>query len=1258
MCGTRLRELPESQTEAFGKQRRIATVVVADVWHSTDLLEKVGTESWVETMDQVLQLLEAEVYHFGGEVDQFRGDGLVAFFGATAAHEDDPERAILAALGMQRAVESHAAELTKGDTSLPHVPDDERADGPPADDAPFDLRVRVGVNTGELIVTSVGGHRYREDTAMGEAITVAARMEAAAEPGTVLVSENTYRLVESQFRWQSLGQTAVQGVRKPISVYRPLALCPDAKGSRHQRQIYSSAIPLIGREREFQTLKRTIKDLYDGRGRIVTVTGEKGMGKTFLVAHVRQYFEREGMLLAEAHSRDIDPRQVAEETDPCCPPQVTWLRGRCRSYDQSWPYSVWLDMLQDWLGMRHEGPLGTYRSPDAPSLLGGRASLGEKEIANRLRERSEQLWSEPASRWADYYPYLATFLSLPLEQEFVRQIQHVDAERLQRQFFSAIRSWVEELARRGPLVLTFADMHWADASSLELLKHCLPLSDQQPLLWLLVFRPDRTSPVWDFRHYLETEYPHRLTDLSLPALTEEQSVEFITRLIGAGTLPEETLDVVVEKAEGNPYTINELVNALVAQDVLIQDPETREWRCTRPVTTLDVPDSLQSLLLARIDRLSSEEQQVLQAASVVGNVFWHNVLPSILPDVKQLEVHLTSLQRWQLVHERRRVPDLGREYAFNSSLVRDVAYESLLRARRQAHHLAVANYLEATLVSEEGEQRSQQDAGGPSHYPQARRYGMVAYHYRQAGRLEGALSYTLKAAEQAETLYANAEALGHYNHALELLDQLMAQAPEEDVETRYGLQRRRFAVLNRRRAVYYLLGELASGRADARAMLDLARQLENGDRRHAHLELLIDALLEQPGVGSIQGPDERDAGIGMAHEALALSRELGDRHREMRSLMALANLQNLRNDPEWKRSGHRALELARELGDQRAEAEILLGLGWAYGTDNFERSMSYFEMALPILQGADDKTAEIALLNAMRMPLERSGDYYRMLTEYEQKRLQLSREIGDNYAEAHALMMCGQIEGLWLGDYEAGLASEEEALDIFRGTTGSLYPLLRIVQMEAALGEAERALDRLEQARPIAEREVRELGRAGFELVQAIVWNALGDAEHLRRAIDISADVRHMVDEKLVSRQYAAGAFCEEAAAHLGLTAVLPDEAERETHRQAALKASQAALDIYESFGFVQVVECASEEVLFRHSLALSSNGQTEQAQTFLKRAYNEMMRKHALIPPDSHYRQTYLENIPLHRDIHTAYAVASLRLTWDGTRVHFDFGE
>ncbi|NBD35934.1 MAG: AAA family ATPase, partial [Chloroflexi bacterium] len=923
---------PARPVPQLAGERRIATILVVDVWHSTDLLERVGTEDWVEIMNQLLQLLESKVYHFGGEVDQFRGDGLVAFFGATSAHEDDPERAILAALWMQKAVKTYAAELK------------ERYD--------VDLRIRVGVNTGEVIVTSVGNQEYREDTAMGEAITVAARMESAAEPGTVLVSENTYRLANSQFEWEPLGEIQVKGVRQSIAVYRPVAPHVDAMWSQGMCS-YGISIPLVGRQHEFRTLKAAIEDLYDGRGGIAMVTGEKGMGKTFLVAHVRQYFERQGRLFAEAWRRDVNASsEEAADAASCCPPRVTWLRGRCRSYDQSWPYTVWVDLLQDWLGMRYTEPMQIGHAPN----------LDKEEIAVRLRDRSEALWGP---QFTEYYPYLATFLSLPLEEAFQERVRHLSAEGLQRQFFLAARSWVEALGQRGPLVLTFADMHWADASSLELLTHCLPLCDTQPILWLLVFRPDRTSPVWGFHHHLETEYPHRLTDLSIPPLTEEQSVEFVSRLIGVGTLPEETLQMVVHKAEGNPYYIKELVNALAAQGVLVQDPEMGQWQSTRPVTTLDLPDSLQNLLLARIDRLSAEERQVLQVASVVGTVFWWNVLYAMVKEItdgsSKLMDYLTVLQRRELIHERRRVPELGREYAFNSSLIRDVAYDSLLRPQREAYHLKAADYLEGLLASAEGPT--------PSSAPQ--RYGMVAYHYGQAGALDKALAYTLKAAKQAETFYANSEALGHYDHALKLLDELEAQIPAEAEDARHELLRQRFDVLNQRRAVYYLLGELEAGRADARALLDLARQLED------HPELLVDALLEQPGVGSVQGREELESGIAMAQEALEIARSLEDRHREMRCLMALGNLYNLRKDPAWRDILNQALELAREVGDQRAEVQMLLRFGWAYGTDNFERSMGYFEAALPIVKELDDKRAEISLLSAMRMPLERSGDYYR-----------------------------------------------------------------------------------------------------------------------------------------------------------------------------------------------------------------------------------------------------------------------------------------
>jgi class 3 adenylate cyclase len=694
-------------------ERRLATAILADVTGSTDLLERIGTEAWVEVMNRVFHILESEVYRFGGEVDQFRGDGLVAFFGATSAHEDDPERAVLAGLAMQQALEPYAAELVERES--------------------IDLRLRVGVNTGEVIVASVGDRRqYSEDTAMGEAVALAARMETAAEPGTVLVSESTYRLVEPQFEWEPLGEITVKGVSQPQAVYRPLALRADAR-QLYRLQTFVLSAPLIGREDEFSVVKNRFEGLRAGRGGIVMVMGDEGMGKSFLVTQVRQHLVRDRALLVGARADDPCP-------DDLSPLDLTWLQGRCRSYGQSSPYSMWLDLLRGWLGVR-EGE-------------------SKVEIRDRLRRQAEALWGE---RLTEHYPYLVTFLSLPLEETFAERVRHLDAEGLRQQFlladgttptpepgdevanglrqqfFLTVRSWVQALAERGPLALAFEDLHWADVTSLELLEYCLPLCDREPLLWLFMFRPDRTSPAWEFRHRVETEYPHRMTGVTLPPLTEAQSCEFVEQLIGPDVLTAETCALIVDRAEGNPYYIAELTRSLVEQGVLVQDVEVSQWRATRAVTSLDLPGSLQGLLEARVDRwLSPQERHVLQMAAVVGPVFWSEVLQALVVDVTSLGAaalrrHLTGLQRAGLIQERGQVPDLGMEYAFKSTLIRDVAYGSLLTAQRAVYHLKVAEHLE--------------DLSGPETWVQ--HHGALAYHYLQAGESRKELFYTIQAAEQA-----------------------------------------------------------------------------------------------------------------------------------------------------------------------------------------------------------------------------------------------------------------------------------------------------------------------------------------------------------------------------------------------------------------------------------------------------------------------------------------------------------------------------
>ncbi len=1153
-------------------ERRVATIILADVKGSTDLMEQVGTETWVKLMNRVLQILETEVYRFGGKVDQFRGDGLVAFFGTTAAHEDDPERAVLAALAMQAALRPFAAAL-------------EEREG-------INLALRVGVNTGEVIVTSVGNDRqYREETAMGEAIAIAARMETAAEPGTVLVSESTYRLTAAQFEWLPLGEIRVKGVSYPISVYRPLA--PYA--SLERPEAYELSNPLIGRDAEVESLKSCIEDLSDGIGSVVIITGEQGMGKSLLTDEVRHYLARQNALLAEAR----DKGAAATESNTSAITGVIWLRGRCRSYTQSQPYAMWQDALRNWLGIRQDEP--------------------REQTRDRLRQQAEALWGDAAD---EYYPDLAALLSLPLEAHHAEQIRRLDADSLRQQFFLTIHRWIEALAEETPLVLNFSDMQWADATSLDLLKYCLPLCDYTSLLWLFVFRPDRASQIWEFRHFVETEYPHRLMTLHLPSLTPEQSREMIQALIGADVLPETTQDLIIQKAEGNPYYIQEMIRALILQGILVREPETSRWRTTQAVTSLSLPDSLQSLLLASIDRLTPEEQHVLQIASVVGTVFWSKILEVLAANPARVKAHLTALQRAQLIRERGRTSEFGIEYVFKSSLIRDAAYDRLLSTQRTGYHLRIAEYIE----NHSGTENQTHTA------PQF--YGALAYHYRRAGKSEKELEYCRKGAAHAKEIYANADAGKLYTRALEILDTLEAQTT--DAAQRRSLRAQRFSTLNERRAVFYLMGQFEAMWSDAKALLPLAEQLPDDPT------FTIDALLQQPGVADYQCKEEIEAGIPMAQQALALAQQLSDQRREMESLIAIVNHRLALSDPAWQPLAERALDLARQLHDLHYEARLLIGMGGVFAfSDEPSIGMEYLEAAaaLAMRQGLDDKITQMSLLNLLGLEFERSGDYYRLLTEYQQERLNISREIGHRPNESKALQACGRIQGIYLGDYKGGLALLEECQRILTGTRDEVYPLFHTAQIQSEQRQYTEALASLERIRVIGE-PVQDRGLASLKLVWIILYNALGDEAHLYMALDLAEEVRGLATHSpLVSRQYEMAALCKAAAAHLKLAAVVAKSAAVYEHLSRALETSQKALDIYQTFGFLQITECVSEEILFRYSQALAANEQPEEATKYLRRAYDEMARKHALIPPDSYFRRAYLENILLHQEIRAAYA-------------------
>jgi DNA-binding SARP family transcriptional activator/class 3 adenylate cyclase len=1019
-------------------ERRLVTVVLADVSGSTELLERVGTEAWAGILSPALQTLRAEAHRYGGEVDQYRGDGLVVTFGATIAHEDDPERAVLAALAMQEAFRTYVGELAE-------------LEG-------IKLLLQVGVNTGEMIVASISegaGAELLADakrpTAIGEAIAVAERMQAAVEPGTVWVSENTYHLVELLFEWGSLGGIAVKGVSQPVSVYRPLAHRGlPGKG----RGIAGLESPLVGRQSELCALQEMVGRLWTGVGGIVTLVGEAGIGKSRLVAEVRKQIGKSAN------------GQIAN---------LQWIEGRCLSYATSVAYQVWLDMLRSLLGVAPEAP------PDV--------------VRDALRK---QVGALCVDRSGDVYPYLGRMMSLPLSADVEAKLRGLDAEGLKVVTFRAVKTLVECAAQWGPLVIVCEDLHWADPTSIELLDHLLALTDHVPLLFICVFRPEMSHRemghgCWHIKETATRRYHHRHTDLWLGPLSAAEGATLVSNLLYVEDLHKELRQRILDRAEGNPFYVEEILRSLIGGGVLGYDEATGRWQVAKDVSSIAIPDTLHGVLMARMDRLPQEVKRVLQLASVIGRIFSYPLLAAIAERSK-LDDHLVTLQRAQMIRERARVPEV--EYIFEHQLTMEAAYEGLLRVARRVLHRRAAEALERLYPERIEEQ-----------------LGLVAHHWGRAGERGRAIFYLRRAGEQAAAQFANAEAVGYLSRALDL-------TLEADLETRYDL-------LLTREKVYDLQGDREAQWEDLGVLQELCDALDDG-RRQAEVALLRARYAIRIG--------DYSAAIAAARQAIHLSRAAQDvaseaaGHREWgRALyyqqdcdaarlqleQALAQARAARTfTSPLSCSGQGSVELLRQV-----EVDSLHTLGAiCLMLDDCAKGRVYFEEELRICREIGNQRSEGEALRDLGFVAERLGDYAGAKTYLEQS-LHVCRETGNRRDEGWALFVLGHT--FWQqGDCAGAREHLEQALCIChetRARAGESWSLFILGDISRGQGDYVGAKEYLEQMLRIG----REIGNTIFECwalrwlgcVSADLGDYAGARTYIEQALHIWRELGFRLDE-------------------------------------------------------------------------------------------------------------------------------------------------
>jgi len=663
-----IRVTPEQQdaSMAIDGERKTVTAMFADIKDSTELIRDLDPEGARAIIDPALRIMVDAVRQYDGYVVQSTGDGIFALFGAPLAHEDHPQRALYAALRMQQALQQLAERLAK--------PEDQRP-------KPV-LAVRVGVNSGEVVMRAVETGGRVEYTPVGYVTNLAARLQTIAPAGGIAISENIRHLVEGYFELRSLGPSAVKGAPEPVNVYEVIGLGP--LRTHFQLSARRGLTRFVGRKAELEQLKRVFAIARSGRGQIAAVVADAGAGKSRLVHEFKATLPNECKLL-EAYSV---------------------------SHGKSSPRLPIIELLRACFDLQDADDTAIRREKVRASLAALESSL------------------------ADMPPYFWNLLSI---QEAPDPLAQMDARIKHQRTLEALKRIFLLESLKQPVVVIFEDLHWIDSETQALLDLVADSIANRRVLMVVNYRPQ-------YRH--EWANKSYYSQLRLEPLDSVAADEMLTILLGGTPELGPLKRLIVERTEGNPFFIEEMLQALFDERILARNGVVK---ITRPFSQLRLPLTVLGILAARIDRQPGEHKQLLQALAVIGRESRLDLIRQIIPTAEQqLQRMVTELQASEFIYKQPAFPEV--KYVFKHALTQEVAYSSMLLEQRKALHGRVAQALETMFPTQLDDH-----------------VGDLARHYSSSGNTQKALHYSELAGQQAVLRSAHTQAIDHLTTALELL---------------------------------------------------------------------------------------------------------------------------------------------------------------------------------------------------------------------------------------------------------------------------------------------------------------------------------------------------------------------------------------------------------------------------------------------------------------------------------------------------------
>jgi class 3 adenylate cyclase/tetratricopeptide (TPR) repeat protein len=653
-------------------ERRHLTVLFCDLVGSTEIVAQLDPEEWREVVAGYHRAAAEAITRFGGHVAQYQGDGVMAYFGYPEAHDNDAERAARAGLAIVDAI----AKLNQ----QPARPE---------------LSARIGIDSGAVVVGASAG---RDADVFGDTPNIAARVQTAADPGTVLITADTHRLISGLFVVEDRGAQALKGVQRPVQLYRVIQ--PSGVRGRLEAAASMRALtPFVGREDELRSLMNRWERAVDAEGQVALIIGEAGIGKSRLVQRFHE--------------------QIAGAPH-------TWIEASAGAFFQNTPFYSVTELLQQFLG-------------------GNGGKSAEEQLA-QLEPQLELAGLKPA----DTIPLIAPLLNLPLSDKYPPL--PLSPEQKRRRLLATLVEWLLSAARKQPLIVAIEDLHWVDPSTLELIQLLVQQGATAPLMLLYTARPE-------FR----AQWPPRAhhTQITLNRLNARNVRSIVEEVAAQKALSEETIATVVERTGGVPLFVEELTRAVLESG-------------GGKLSGREIPVTLHDSLMARLDRLG-QAKEVAQVGAVIGSEFSYELLHAVYPiGEEELQRALHSLGDAELVYVRGIAPEAT--YQFKHVLIRDAAYEALLKTRRRELHRLVACTLDERFPAVKHT------------HPE-----VLARHWTEAGEAEQAISEWSRAGEASYARGAFGEAMESCQQAFAMMNSL-PDSPEH-IARELELRRTVFSML-------------------------------------------------------------------------------------------------------------------------------------------------------------------------------------------------------------------------------------------------------------------------------------------------------------------------------------------------------------------------------------------------------------------------------------------------------------------------------